>query len=103
MLKCASGKGVDFCGKCDEYPCEDLKVFQAAMPHRIELWKSHERINEVGYERWYIEMLEHYSCPKCGSINSAYDLACRKCGAAPGSAYVALHREEIVRQLAKMK
>ncbi len=103
MAKCASERGVDFCGQCREYPCEDLKVFQAAMPHRIELWKSHERIKEVGYEKWYAEMIEHYSCPKCGTINSAYDLACRKCGATPGSAYVALHRDEIVRQLAKMK
>ncbi len=103
MAKCASEKGVDFCGECPGYPCDDLKVFQAAMPHRIELWKSHERIRQVGYEKWYSEMIEHYSCPKCDTINSAYDLACRKCGANPGSAYVALHWDEIVLQLSKMK
>ncbi len=102
MAKCASDRGLEFCGECPEYPCRDLKVFQAEMPHRIELWKSQERIRAVGYKKWYSEMIEHYSCSKCGTINSTYDLTCRKCGASPGSAYVALHREEIVRQLAKM-
>ena len=46
MAKCAAEKGVDFCGQCPEYPCKDLKSFQAATPHRIELWKSQERIKD---------------------------------------------------------
>src|SRR5512146_2144059 len=56
MTKCASEKGVEFCGECNEYPCEDLKAFQAEMPHRIELWKAQSRIREAGYEKWYREM-----------------------------------------------
>ncbi len=32
MYKCAADKGIDFCGECPEYSCEDLKVFQAAIP-----------------------------------------------------------------------
>jgi len=55
MYKCAADKGIDFCGECPEYSCEDLKVFQAAIPHRIELWKSQERIKEAGYEKWFAE------------------------------------------------
>jgi len=100
---CAAEKGVEFCGECAEYPCEELKVFQAELPHRIELWKSQERIKEVGYEKWYAEMTEHYSCPQCGTLNSAYDLACRKCGTTPSCNYVSLHKEEILQQLAKRK
>ncbi len=99
MGKCASEKGVDFCGECNEYPCEDLRAFQAAMPHRIELWESQERIKEVGYEKWYREMIEHYSCPKCGTINSAYDLKCRNCGGEPSCEYVSRHKQAIIRQL----
>ncbi len=99
MGKCASEKGVDFCGECNEYPCEDLRAFQAAMPHRIELWKSQERIKEVGYEKWYREMIEHYSCLKCGTINSAYDLKCRNCGGEPSCEYVSRHKQAIIRQL----
>ena len=103
MSKCAAAKGKDFCGECAEYPCKDLKAFQTEMPHRIELWKSQERIKEVGYEKWYAEMVEHYSCQKCGTLNSAYDLECRKCGEKPGSEYVRLHKDEIMRHLTKLK
>ncbi len=102
MVKCASAKGIDFCGECEEYPCEELKQFQSILPHRIELWKFQERIKEVGYERWYTEMLEHYSCPKCGTINSAYDMACRKCGASPSCSYVELNKQEIMKRLSEM-
>lgn len=62
------------------------------MPHRIELWKSQERIKEVGYEKWYAEMIEHYSCTECHTLNSAYDIACRKCGRTPSCNYVNLQR-----------
>jgi hypothetical protein len=103
MGKCAAAKGVDFCGECAEYPCTDLRKFQSEMPHRIELWQSQSRIKEVGYEKWYTEMIEHYSCPKCGTLNSAYDMACRKCGSTPSCAYVSLHKDEILRHMAKWK
>jgi hypothetical protein len=103
MSKCAADKGVDFCGQCREYPCNDLRSFQAAMPHRIELWKSQERIRTAGYEPWLAEMVQHYSCQKCGTINSAYDMKCRKCGEDPSCEYVRLHKNEILPHLAKMK
>jgi predicted RNA-binding Zn-ribbon protein involved in translation (DUF1610 family) len=102
MVKCAAEKGIDFCGACEEYPCEDLKQFQAVLPHRIELWKSQERIKEVGYEQWYTEMLEHYACPQCGTINSAYDKTCRKCGVTPSCRYVELNQDGIIRRLVEM-
>jgi len=102
MAKCAGGKGLDFCGECREYPCDELKAFQAAMPHRLELWKSLDRIREAGFETWYREMIARYSCQECGAINSAYDFACRKCGARPGSGYVAEHGEEIARMMGQM-
>jgi len=103
MAKCAVEKGIDFCGECTEYPCAELKDFQCQMPHRIELWKNHDRIKEVGYEKWYAEMIEHYSCPDCGTINSTYDLeGCRKCGTTPSNAYVRQHKSEIIQHLAKV-
>ena len=102
MWKCAAAKGIDFCGACEEFPCEELKAFQAILPHRIELWKSQQRIREAGYEKWYAEMVEHYGCPACGAINSAYDMACRKCGISPGCSYVRLNRREIDERLSRM-
>lgn len=103
MFKCAAEKGIDFCGECTEYPCAELKVFQAQLPHRIELWKSQERIKEAGYEKWYTEMIKHYSCPQCGAINSAYDMACRKCGKDPSCTYVSIHKDELIQHMARIK
>ena len=103
MAKCAADKGVDFCGRCPEYPCDDLRTFQAAMPHRIELWRWQDRIKEAGYETWYAEMTEHFSCRKCGTMNSAYDLKCRKCGGEPSCAYVRMHKEDITRRSGNMR
>ena len=102
MKKCASAKGIDFCGECGEYPCSDLKEFQAQMPHRIELWDAHARIKSAGYETWYGEMVQHYSCPSRGTINSAYDLSCWKCGRQPGCEYVRKHQGEIMQAINKL-
>jgi hypothetical protein len=101
MVPCAAEKGLDFCVECEEYPCAALKEFQAAMPHRIELWQAQARIKEVGYMKWFEEMLYHYSCTRCNTINSAYHLACRNCGTTPSCAYVDLHKAEIMSYLSK--
>ncbi|HUV52139.1 MAG TPA: DUF3795 domain-containing protein [Dehalococcoidia bacterium] len=103
MYLCATKKGIDFCGQCEDYPCGDLKEFQAEYPHRFELWQAQERIKKVGYEQWYKEQLKHYSCPKCHTLNSAYDFTCRKCGASPSCAYNKLHEQETIRMLSNMK
>jgi len=99
MSSCAAGHGIDFCVECSEYPCKDLKDFQAAMPHRIELWTDAERIKAVGYEEWLREVRKRYACPRCNTINSAYDLKCRKCGAEPSCEYVRLHKKEVEKYL----
>ncbi len=102
MTKCAAERGIDFCGQCEEFPCDELSEFQSKMPHRIELWNSHSRINEAGWETWYGEMLKEYSCG-CGTINSAYDFECRKCGTEPSCAYVKKHRDEIEKGTDRLK
>ena len=43
----------------------------------IETMEVPERIKEVGYEKWYTEMVERASCAECHTLNSAYDMACR--------------------------
>ena len=103
MAACAEEKGLEFCHECDEYPCDHLKKFQAAAPHRLELWDNLARIGEAGFEAWFNEMLDHYTCPECGTINSAYDISCRQCGADPASEYLKRHREEIERYFRERK
>ncbi|MFC1885819.1 DUF3795 domain-containing protein [Thermodesulfobacteriota bacterium] len=98
MSACAAEKGIDFCGDCEAYPCADLTEFQAARPHRIELWDDLDRIKQVGYERWFQEKIAEYGCDRCQTINSAYDSICRACGHEPGNAYVKRHKREIARK-----
>jgi hypothetical protein len=95
MSACAKERGIDFCSECDEYPCDELKRFQSAMPHRIELWVNLDRIKSVGHKQWLKEIRGSYTCPQCQTINSTYDLKCRKCGEEPSCNYVAKHRQVI--------
>jgi hypothetical protein len=102
MFACAAEKGIDFCVDCQDYPCSDLKQFQSQMPHRNELWDDLERIKSVGYKKWLKENREKYTCPQCQTINSAYDLKCRKCGHEPSCSYVAKHKKAIEQVLANL-
>lgn len=95
MLKCTTEKGIDFCSECNEYPCIELKEFQSIMPHRIELWKDLDKIKEVGFENYFVEALENYKCQKCETLNSGWDLSCRKCGNTPSCNYVENNQSEI--------
>ena len=102
MFSCAAERGIDFCVECREYPCAALKQFQSERPHRIELWDDLERIRAMGYEHWLKDIPGNYTCPQCQSINSAYDLKCRKCNEEPSCDYVAKHKQEIEQFLKKM-
>jgi len=99
MSACAAERNIDFCSECEEYPCDDLKQFQSAMPHRIELWVNLERIKFVGYKQWLKEIRGNYTCPRYQTLNSTYDLKSRKCGEEPSCSYTAKHRQEIEQYL----
>ena len=55
MSACATERGIDFCSECDEYPCDELKRFQSAMPHRIELWVNLDAL--VKSRNWYNSLI----------------------------------------------
>ncbi len=97
MKACAVQKNINFCSECDQYPCQDVKDFQAQpqVAHRLEVFESLKRIKETGYDKWYDEMINYYSCNKCSTINSAYDINCRNCGTTPGNTYIEKHLQEI--------
>jgi len=91
FLSCTAEKGIDFCEDCPEFPCEELKVFQTRAPHRAELWESFRQRKVLGWEAWSERMEKDYACPGCGTLNSAYDPVCRKCGGIPASGYGSRH------------
>lgn len=103
MKTCASQKNINFCSECGEYPCQLVFDFrsQPNVAHRLEIENSLQRILEIGYTAWYSEMVQHYSCNQCGTINSAYDTFCRNCKNTPANTYVELHDEEIKKILSQ--
>lgn len=55
FIKCTRQKSIEFCGECDEFPCEELIDFQSKLPHRIEIVKSQKRLVEIAWEQWIVE------------------------------------------------
>jgi predicted RNA-binding Zn-ribbon protein involved in translation (DUF1610 family) len=102
LFACAASRGYAFCGECEEYPCAALDEFRCERPHRTEIYENLDRISKAGVDVWMQETKERFTCSSCGTLNSAYDLKCRKCGQEPGSAYVAAHRETIVERLRQL-
>jgi hypothetical protein len=91
MSTCAAQRGLDICVDCPDYPCPELKQFQAEAP----LWEDLAQIKAVGYQQWLTEVNKKYTCPHCQTLNPAYDLKCRRCGREPSCGYVAKHRPAI--------
>jgi hypothetical protein len=102
MFKCAAERGHVFCVECNDYPCAELRSFQSQAPHRAKLFESLGRIAEVGADTWRAEVRGRYTCPSCGTLNSAYHLQCRRCGHDPASGFVASHREAIQERLSRL-
>lgn len=99
FIECTFNKHIEFCGACLEFPCKELTDFQSKIPHRVEILQSHICLKEIGWEQWLIEMKENYSCPQCNTVNSAYDIACKKCGHSPSCRFVNLHKDLIDKHL----
>ncbi len=92
---CAEGKGISFCSECDSFPCKELIEFQAAKLHRLDLWEDLELAKKLEIEEWIKEVRQKYTCSNCGTINSAYDASCRKCGNIPSCDFIKRHGETI--------
>jgi hypothetical protein len=59
------------------------------MPHRVELFKSLERIKKVGWEKWYVEIVARHSCTECNKLNGWYEFTCSSCGNKPSNCFIA--------------
>ncbi len=101
FIDCKQKKEVNFCTDCNEFPCQALQEFKSKMPHRGEIIDSLNRMKEIGIEKWITEMKDYFSCSQCNTVNSAYHVACRKCGYKPSCKFVSLHKEAIEQYLSK--
>jgi hypothetical protein len=98
---CAAAKGVVFCAECAEWPCAEvatIAVKSVIEPGHLE--RDGQMIRAQGREAWAAAKVADHACPSCGAINSAYSLACWRCGHDPSCAFVSRNRDAIVRLLA---
>jgi len=60
VRSCVTGKGVDFCFQCGEFPCETC-----GLPARLEaIWRrSNELMKELGVEEYYRTIMERARYP----------------------------------------
>jgi len=113
LKACAAQKGIAFCGDCPEFPCADFRRFAdgdlkdpliaGKRPHRLEVMADCQAIKQQGWQAWFVDKRADYSCAACGTTNSAYNLKCRKCGHAPGNAFVGRNQADIRQYLTNGK
>ncbi|MDF2523678.1 MAG: putative redox protein regulator of disulfide bond formation [Clostridiales bacterium] len=104
IKSCANEKGYQGCAECIDMPCDKVLSFQrSGKPHRLEVVNSLNTLKEHGFKEWQEEQFMEYACQKCKTINSAYDLQCRKCRNEPGNLFVERHKEAISKHLATVK
>lgn len=52
--ECAKDRGVEFCGRCDDFPCDSLHPYAdraGDLPHNIKVFNLC-LINKLGLEKW---------------------------------------------------
>jgi hypothetical protein len=107
---CASGKGVEACVLCVEFPCElvqarqarKAEVLEAILPHLKAQFREVDRMRDIGYVGWcedrpgeprFNEALRvtsrasrvdaqaaRWLCPQCGAPFTWYQESCKQCG-----------------------
>ncbi|MDD1767558.1 MAG: DUF3795 domain-containing protein [Methanomassiliicoccales archaeon] len=80
IKKCASGKGLEFCSECSDFPCRLVLEFEASRSHHEGVARELRRIREVGVDDWVREQNGKWRCPHCSSRTTFYDERCRHCG-----------------------
>ena len=81
LKKCAEAKQIEFCFKCDAFPCERLVAFKNdECPHHSIVLKNLELIYKNGVDTWLTDQKQRWSCSTCGTKFSWYDRVCKKCG-----------------------
>jgi len=78
--KCASGRGLDSCGQCPEFPCDTLLgLYEDDMRSKGEAEKNARRAAEIGVEKWLVEAEARWSCGRCGGKLALDTNTCRGC------------------------
>lgn len=78
---CCQEKQIDYCGICDEFPCEMIKKMQSDdIPHHKSIIQNSKDIKALDIEAWLEQQKVKWSCSKCGKGHSWFAITCEFCG-----------------------
>ena len=80
IKQCAREKHFEFCVQCQNYPCDPLRAFQQAHPHKLPIFRNLQTIQEQGVAAWLEAQQQRWNCSNCGACFAYYDEFCGKCG-----------------------
>ena len=77
---CASKKGLDSCGECDDFPCDKTKKFHGSgRDFAFVAEKNCYVLSQCAYTEWLKTQQTRWSCVKCGTTFSNRVEECPKC------------------------
>ncbi|MFH1382394.1 MAG: DUF3795 domain-containing protein [Chloroflexota bacterium] len=81
-----SGKKINFCFECPDFPCARLERLNHRYTTRYhtDLVENLLAIKELGLNRWLKKQAGKWQCPQCGGTISIHDRRCYDCGYASG-------------------
>ena len=78
IKNCAVQKGVDYCNRCDSYPCDLILAFSHdGKEHHHEILENFVKLSEFGEVEWLQQMNLKYHCKSCNTRYSWYMKSCK--------------------------
>jgi hypothetical protein len=85
LRACAEARNILHCGLCQEFPCAQLRAFQAdGRVHHVDVYVNLREITRKGPDQWLAEQARRWTCV-CGAPFSWYEVRCPHCGRALSS------------------
>ena len=70
---CASGRNIDHCSDCIEFPCGYIKTFENdGIPHHKSAVENFRMIRQYGIRHWFDYVAPLLKCKQCGERQSWY-------------------------------
>jgi hypothetical protein len=84
IKNCAREKGVRYCLRCADFPCEKSRGFMddPRYPYHRDVPEMMARLNQVGLEKWAEEQSQRWICTSCGGGFDWFAKSCPGCGVA---------------------
>ncbi|MCK8060281.1 MULTISPECIES: DUF3795 domain-containing protein [unclassified Fusibacter] len=83
IRKCAHNKGLEYCGACNDFPCDIVMKFHQdgavldGARHRLDIIKNTDHMRQ-GLKEWLDASERRWTC-SCGLKFSYYEKQCHRC------------------------